>query len=231
MTDKSKKNHNRIEKRRDQLIQAAIKLFSQFGYHATTVKEVAEEAGVSTGLVYQYMPDKQDLLFSSLLHICQRNKEEIPAALQGLIDPIEKLYSSVDAYTRVVAANQQALLLTYRESKSLKPEYIKAMKRMELETNALIANCVNECIDSGFLKTSNVELLVYRIITGAHAWSLKYWRLSKIVSLSGYLEQSIHPVWTSQLTTKGTKRIALLGLGSNKKTNTKAPVGKNSTKK
>jgi AcrR family transcriptional regulator len=195
-----------VAKRRAQLVQAAITLFSRVGYHVATVKDIAEEAKVSPGLIYQYVPDKQDLLFLALLHICQRNKEEIPAALEGIDDPIGRLHASIDAYTRVIAANQQAVLLTYRETKSLKREYIEILKRMELETNALIANCVDEGIRRGYLPRVNVELLVYRIITGAHAWALKHWRLPKIVSLTEYLDESIHSCWIALLLPKGKRR-------------------------
>ncbi|MEO8751834.1 MAG: TetR/AcrR family transcriptional regulator [Casimicrobiaceae bacterium] len=195
-----------VVRRRAQLVQAAITLFSRVGYHMATVKDIADEAGVSPGLIYQYVPDKQDLLFLALLHICQRNKEEIPAKLKGTDDPISRLHVAIDSYTRIIAANQQAVVLTYRETKSMKREYIDTLKRMELETNALIANCIDECIRAGHLERVNVELLVYRIITGAHAWALKYWRLSKIVSLDEYLEKSIHSCWTTLLTPKGRRR-------------------------
>ena len=46
-------------------------------------------------------------------------------------------------------------------------------------------------------------MLVYRIITGAHSWALKHWRLRSIVTLDQYIEQSIHPLWTSLLTAEG----------------------------
>lgn len=198
-----------VAKRRGQLVQAAITLFSRVGYYAATVKDIADEAGVSAGLVYQYVPDKQDLLFLALLHITQRNKEEIPAALEGVDDPLLRLYLSIDAYTRIIAANRQAVLLTYRETKSLKPEYIERMKELELETNALIANCIQDCIEAGYLANTNTELLVYRIITGAHTWALKYWRLPKIISLDMYLEESIHSCWTALLLAKGQRHYAL----------------------
>jgi AcrR family transcriptional regulator len=204
-----------VARRRAQLVQAAITLFTRVGYYAATVKDIADEAGVSAGLVYQYVPDKQDLLFLALLHIVQRNKEEIPKELEGVEDPLARLYTSIDAYTRVIAANQQAVLLTYRETKSLKPEYIKRMKQLELETNALIADCVEDCIAAGYLAKTNVELLVYRIITAAHAWALKHWRLPKIVTLDEYLEQSIHAAWTALLLPKGTRRYAELARDGN----------------
>jgi AcrR family transcriptional regulator len=196
-----------IAKRRAQLVEAAIKLFSRVGYHPATVKEIANAAGVSAGLLYQYASSKQDLLFLCLLHIVERNKDEIPKALERVTDPLSRLAASVEAYTRVIAANREAVQLTYRETKSLKREYVMVMKQMELETNALIAGCVEECVKSGYLKATHTELLVYRIIVGAHAWALKYWRLSLITSLDEYIEQSIHSCWRVLLTAKGQRRL------------------------
>ena len=63
-----------IARRRSQLVLAAIALFSRQGFHSTTVKDIAARAQVSAGLVYQYVHDKQDLLFLALLHIVERNR-------------------------------------------------------------------------------------------------------------------------------------------------------------
>jgi AcrR family transcriptional regulator len=199
-----------VAKRHHQLVQASITLFSRQGFYSTTVKEIADEAGVSAGLVYQYVQDKQDLLFLALLHIVQQNKDEIPKVLQATQEPLIKLQASVEAYTRVIAENKQAVLLTYRETKSLKPKQIEQMKQLELETNGLIEQCVHESIATGYLRQTNVELLVYRIITAAHVWALKYWRLAAITTLETYLEESIHVCWKSLLSAKGRRRYAKL---------------------
>jgi len=202
-----------VARRRAQLIQAAVTLFSRIGYHATTVKEVAEEAGVSAGLIYQYVSDKEELLFLTILDICERVKEVIPASIKDIDDPLARLHTSVDAYSRQIASDQRAVCVAYRETMHLKSEHIEVTKRVELETNALIGNCVAECIRGRYLKATNVELLVYRIFTGAHAWALKSWRLPKIVSFDDYL-QSIHSFWTVLLLPKGKRRYAELRLGT-----------------
>ena len=195
-----------VTKRRMQLVEAAIGQFSRVGYYVATIKDIADAAGVSAGLVYQYIPDKQDLLFLCLQHIVERNKREIPAALEGVKDPLSRLVVAVESYTRVIAANRNAVLLTYRETKSLKPEYVALMKRMELDTNALIAACVEDCVKAGYLIPTHIELLVYRIITNAHAWALKYWRLRPIVTLNQYIELSMHSCWMPLMTPSGQKR-------------------------
>ena len=78
-------NPEMVRERRRQLVAAAITLFNRQGYFSTTVKDIAKEAGFSAGLIYHYVLDKQDVLFLALQQIVETNKEQIPAALRGLI--------------------------------------------------------------------------------------------------------------------------------------------------
>jgi AcrR family transcriptional regulator len=197
-----------VARRRSQLVSAAIKLFCREGFHSTTVKDIACAAGVSAGLVYQYVQDKQDLLFLALSHIVETNKQEIPAALSGVGDPLLRLRTAVDAYARVMDANREAVLLTYRESKSLTKEYKEVLKSLELETNKLIATCIEVCISAGLMRKTKVELLTYHLVVVAHAWPLKYWRLRRITSLDEYIKVNIHSVWEHLLTEKGLTHYA-----------------------
>src|SRR5215210_1370799 len=56
----------RSERSRRQVLDAALQLFSHRGYRATTMRDIAEEAEVSTGNVYHHFPDKETI-FRTLL--------------------------------------------------------------------------------------------------------------------------------------------------------------------
>jgi len=56
----------RSEKSKQQILDAALKLFSHRGYGATSVRDIAEEAGLSKGNVYHHFPDKE-AIFRGLL--------------------------------------------------------------------------------------------------------------------------------------------------------------------
>jgi AcrR family transcriptional regulator len=56
----------RSEKSRQQILDAALKLFSHRGYGATSVRDIAEEAALSKGNVYHHFPDKETI-FRALL--------------------------------------------------------------------------------------------------------------------------------------------------------------------
>jgi TetR/AcrR family transcriptional regulator, fatty acid metabolism regulator protein len=48
--------------RRRQILEAAVKVFAEKGFHGSRVGDIAEEAGIAYGLVYHYFDSKEDLL-------------------------------------------------------------------------------------------------------------------------------------------------------------------------
>ena len=53
---------------REKLLQAALKMYTQQGYYATTVDQIAKEAGLSTGVAYRYFKNKKELLLEALTY-------------------------------------------------------------------------------------------------------------------------------------------------------------------
>jgi len=56
----------RIDRRRAQILAAASRVFARRGFHRTTVREVAREAGIADGTIYLYFASKRELLLSLL---------------------------------------------------------------------------------------------------------------------------------------------------------------------
>ena len=91
-----------VQRRRKEIVAAATELFSKQGFYRTTIKEIAALAGISSGLVYQYVREKDDVLLLVILDVVEAYAREIPRALEGLDDPIERLVATIGAYCRVV---------------------------------------------------------------------------------------------------------------------------------
>jgi AcrR family transcriptional regulator len=192
-----------VNERRSHLIAVAIDLFSKKGYYDTTVKELAEVARVSPGLVYQYFEDKEDILFLSLQVVVHSINRVIPVAIEAFDHPVTKFAVAFRKYCEIVDQNRSAVQLTYRETKSLGRDYRTALKNMEIETNAIIQNCLHESIDRGFMRPVNTQLFVYQVITAAQTWSLKYWRLKSITNIDDYTEANLDVLLHAVLTAKG----------------------------
>lgn len=168
------------EARKEQILAAAIRLFGEEGYHRTTVQDVAREADVSVGLIYQYFKDKEDLLFAAIGNIFDVYNREIPLVVAAHRDALSQFKAAIHAYCRIVDEHRGAALLGYRESRSLPREKIKATMRKELQSTSLIADCVRRCIAARAFRSVNVDVLTYQIVVFAHSWALNAWRLPRL---------------------------------------------------
>lgn len=61
-----RRQEDRSERSRAQILAAALKLFSTFGYHGTSIRDIARAARASTGNVYHHFPDKETM-FNALI--------------------------------------------------------------------------------------------------------------------------------------------------------------------
>ncbi|HYG89196.1 MAG TPA: TetR/AcrR family transcriptional regulator [Azospirillum sp.] len=195
-----------VQRRQQQIAAAAVELFSAQGYDRTTVQQVARKAGVSIGLIYQYVQDKEDILLLSILDVIDTYRAEIPAALAGLEDPLLRFHAAVSAYCHVVDARREATVLTYRSTKSLPPAHRKVIKAAEIDTNRLLSDCIRGCIDAGLFREVDVEFVTYQLVMFAHAWALKHWSLAGRYTLEQYIEQGFSLYMTACLTEEGWRR-------------------------
>lgn len=199
-----------IERRQHQVVQAAVALFSEQGYYRTTVQEIATKAGVSAGLIYQYFSDKDDILLHSVLDVVAGYRREIPAALEGVDDPLLRFTTAVRAYCRVIDERRAATVLAYRSTKSLPPDRRSLVMDAEIETNKLISDCIEACIEAGLFADVDAEFLTHQIVMFAHSWALKHWRLARRYTLEQYLQQGLSLYLNACLTQAGRERLAAL---------------------
>src|SRR5260370_1881918 len=57
---------------REKILQAAFAVLSRQGYENTSIKGIAEEAGVAQGLVHYYFKSKQQLVIAVLFEVCKK---------------------------------------------------------------------------------------------------------------------------------------------------------------
>ncbi len=192
-----------IGERRGQVLRAAVKLFSKNGYYTTTIQQIAREAGVSIGLIYQYFGDKEDILFLSLKLVLESYEAEIPRRLAGVEHPVERLAMAIWAYCGIVDSLRAATVLAYRSTKSLREDRRQLIMDDELRTNRLLAACVRACVDGGYMREVNESLLVYQYVLFCHAWALKRWAIAGTMDCAEYVAEGIKLLLEPFLNAKG----------------------------
>lgn len=197
-----------VEQRRAQLSASAIACFSRRGYHATTIKDVADHAGVSVGLIYQYIEDKEDLLYLALMEVLDSYKRQIPLATEGITDPLERFCATVRSYCNVNGSSVDATVLAYRETKSLRRTRRNIIKQKEVETNEIIGHSIQECVRAGLFTQVDEELFTYQIVMFCHAWALKAWRFASRMTVDDYVERGLRMMLGTVLTPQGARQFA-----------------------
>ena len=66
---------HQAQARREQILEAAVRLFAQYGYDGTSTRQIAQEVHITEGLIFHYFPTKADLLAAVLatrggIHLC-----------------------------------------------------------------------------------------------------------------------------------------------------------------
>jgi len=196
-------DERKFRQRRGQIIAAAVQLFAEKGYYGTKVQDIADRAGVSAGLIYQYVKDKETLLLLSILDVLDSYATELPLAVRGIEDPLERCCAAFSAYCKVVDERREATVLAYRSTKSLPPEQRQLIKNAERDTNQMIASYIQACIDQGLFRPVDCGLATYQLVMYAHAWALKHWQFKNHFDLDNYVAQGLDLFLHSLLTQKG----------------------------
>ncbi len=96
--------------RRDQILDAAARVFAERGFHRTTVREVAQAAGVANGTIYNHFENKTALLVAILARLNEAERRAIDLAQAQATDVRTFVRNYFHNHLLVFANENQALL-------------------------------------------------------------------------------------------------------------------------
>jgi len=107
--------------REQQMLDAAVRVFSRRGFHAASVDEIAEAAGISKPMVYAYLGTKEELFIACLHREGVRLMEAVAAAAGEDLAPDEQLWRGLRAFFGFVAAHRDGWTVLYRQARGQQP--------------------------------------------------------------------------------------------------------------
>lgn len=186
----SVKDQKLIEKRRNQMIQGAINLFKEKGFHRTTTREIAKESGFSIGTLYEYIRTKEDVLFL----VCDAIYEQVHRKLEAAIDlenpSIEQLMGVIESYFRLMNDMQEEVIIMYQEVKSLKAETKEYVLQKERDMVMMLKRVIVTCVPYQ-LNQLDAELIANNIFVQGQMWGFRRWALHKQFTLEQYIDRQI----------------------------------------
>ncbi len=153
------------KRRRQEVMDVAARIFSEKGYEATSIQEIAEEVGILKGSLYYYIDTKEDLLFGVI--------EEAYDAALGMIKELEQrdggalelIEALVRRHAEVFAATRLQSSVFFREFRALSDERQKAIREAADVYNRFVVAQIRRGQRSGEIRSEiNARLAAIGII-------------------------------------------------------------------
>lgn len=157
--------------RRAQLLEAALEVFVQQGYHAAAMDDIAERAGVSKPVLYQHFPGKLELYLAILDSACDAIIDNCRRALLATEDNKERVAGAVDVFYAYVAHETGAFRLVFESDLTNEPAVRDHVDRVTTECGDLIAAVIAD--DTG-LPAEAARLLAVSLVGMAQV-SARFW--------------------------------------------------------
>lgn len=184
------KDKRLVEKRRNQMIRGAVSLFKEKGFHRTTTREIAKASGFSIGTLYEYIRQKEDVLFLVCDSIYERVKERMEASIDMNQKNIESLKNAVQSYFQLMDDMQDEVLVMYQEVKSLSKDAQEYVLQKEKDMVHMLERVIKNSLPYE-MSEQDVSLVANNIFVQGQMWGFRRWILQKEFTLSTYMERQM----------------------------------------
>lgn len=174
------KDTDLVSQKREKIIEGAIKTFVAKGFHKSTVRDIANTAGLSMGTLYNYINTKEDILYLVYDNMTNILTREMKKAMAGIEDPRERLKAAIRQNVETVYEYQEAVKFLYRESASHDRTTLHTVLSRETDYIELFENLLRDCIDTRHVDIDTdslklaADILAYLpVILPLRSWSLR----------------------------------------------------------
>jgi AcrR family transcriptional regulator len=159
---------------REAIIRAGMNLFAEYGYHASTLRKLAERVGIEAGSLYNHMTSKSELLSDMLVF----GTNEVLVGVRELLstapeDATERLRVAVTGHIQFHCIQREQVLVLDREFRALTGEYAAQTMRGREEYEDLFRQILEQGVQDGAFHPHDISLsskAILRLGPGTAAW-------------------------------------------------------------
>ncbi|MGO1545643.1 MAG: TetR/AcrR family transcriptional regulator [Gulosibacter sp.] len=165
---------------RADVITAAVRLFNQHGYEATTVGMIAEQLGVSKSAIYHHVASKEDLLASALDRALSSLEGMLAESVAQSTSTVDRLEAVLRGTVRVLIEELESvtLLLRLRGNTALERQALERRRTFDRSVTALVA----AADDAEALRSDIDPRLVTRVVFGMVNSLIEWYRPGGTIS-------------------------------------------------
>ncbi|WP_189044582.1 TetR/AcrR family transcriptional regulator [Micromonospora sonchi] len=160
--------------REQQMLDAAVRIFSRHGYHGASMDEIAEKAGISKPMVYAYLGSKEELFVACLHREGTRMMEAIAQAAVPDLPADERLWRGLRAFFGFVGAHRDGWAVLYRQARG-EPPVAGEVAAMRARMVEVVAGMLDHALRAEGREVAETELEVVAYALVGATESLADW--------------------------------------------------------
>ncbi len=193
--------------RRADVVDAALTLFAQRGYHGTSMKDIAEALGIRAPSLYNHVGAKQDLLVEIVEATLVRLQADHDAAVAEAADVTAALRRAAEAHVRYHARFPREVRVGNRDLSALEPAHRERALGMRRRYARSWQALLERGRDEGRFDPADARLTTYAILEmgiGVATWFRPDGRLSEDEVVARYGDMALRLAGPAPALPRGT---------------------------
>lgn len=147
------------------MLDAAVRAFSRRGFHAASMDEIAEDAGISKPMVYAYLGTKEALFVACLHREGTRMVEAIAGAAAPDLPADERLWRGLRAFFGFVGAHRDGWVVLYRQARGEQP-FAGELAAMRSRMVEVVAGMLDHALlaRGREVRETDLEVIAYALV-------------------------------------------------------------------
>lgn len=162
--------------RREQIYDVASRLFSERGYHATSMRDLAGELGMQGGSLYAHISGKEDLLIEIVRGASQQFDDSLFTLRELDLPADQKLREAMFRHIQVVADNMDSATVFFHEWKHLSEEPYAQVVAWRDTIDAFYRELVERGIQEGVFRADLDVRMTANLVLSAVNWTYTWYR-------------------------------------------------------
>ena len=143
---------------REKILEAALSVFAQKGYHRAIVDDIVRASGTSKGAVYHHFPNKEALFLALVDEFSSHLATAAAAAIEAQHGALKKVEGALRAALETFARHRQLARILLLEAVSLGPTYEAKRALVHRRFADLIKGYLDEAAAEGSIPPLNTEV-------------------------------------------------------------------------
>lgn len=166
---------DKVLETKEQVIKAAIDLFSTKGFNGTSIRAIASGMGMSISNIYHYFVNKEGLMLAILEQASKRLLEVLRQVSEKKMDPLDRFKLLIETHVRLSETFSKESKIFFIEEDHLSPEGNEKNRQNQRDILGIYLKELQTLKDLGLLGSRNLPVLAFNIL-GVINWQLKWYR-------------------------------------------------------